>query len=110
MGLLDLALTPLRMLLGQAEQEAEEVLPVREIEEIQNRVLDTAESIKRATESIESHVLVVESLATSIAPLTEAVADLTRQLAAINEVLAPLAGVERDVTRIEHLLGRRKRP
>jgi methyl-accepting chemotaxis protein len=117
MGLIELALAPLRAVIGGAEHEAEHVLPVRDIEEIQARALDTAESIKRATESIESHVRVVETLATSleplaqsIGPLTEAVAALTHELASINEVLAPLAGAERDLTRVEHLFGRRKRP
>lgn len=109
MRLFDLALAPVRYVLGGAEHEAEAVLPVRDIEDIQTRVLDTAESIKRATESIESHVIVVESLATSIGPLTDAVADLTRQLAEINQVLGPLAGVERDVSRLEHVFGRRRR-
>jgi chromosome segregation ATPase len=107
MALIDVALAPLRAMLGSAEREAESVLPVRDLEEIESRVLETAESIKAATESIESHVAVVETLATSVTPLTDAVVELTRQLAQLNTVLAPLAGAERDVSRIEHLFGRR---
>jgi hypothetical protein len=108
MGLLQTALSPLRAILGGAEHEAEEALPVRDIREIQTEVLDTAESIKRATESIESHVLVLESLATSIEPLTAAVTDLTRQLAEINLALGPMLGLERDVSRIERVFGRQR--
>jgi hypothetical protein len=107
-GLLDVALAPLRAVLGGAERETEHLLPVRDIEEIQARVLSTAESIRRATESIESHIQVVEVLASSIPPLTEAVERLTVQLSELNGVLAPMAGVERDVSRLEHLFGRRR--
>jgi chromosome segregation ATPase len=108
MGLLQTALAPLRAILGGAEHEAEEALPVRDIREIQTEVLGTAESIKSATESIEAHVLAFESLATSIEPLTAAVVDLTRQLSEINQALAPVTGLERDVSMIERAFGRHR--
>ncbi len=109
MGLLDLATAPLRAVFRSAEREAESAFPVRDLEEVESRVLSTAEAIRHATESIEAHVAVLETLATSIGPLTDVVAELTRQLAEINRVLGPVATAERDVSRIEHLFGRRKR-
>jgi hypothetical protein len=105
-NLLDVAFAPLRAVLGGAGREVGTDL--RDIEHIQTRVLDTAESIKRATETIEAHVVVIESLVGAIPPLTQAVVELTRQLAELNQVLAPMAGVERDVSRFEHLFGRRR--
>jgi|SRR5579884_651081 len=110
MGLLDLPLAPLRAALRTAERDIERTVPVHDIERIQRHVLETAEAIRRATESIESHVAVIETLATSIAPLTESVNRLTAQLAEINTVLKPVAAVERDVSRLEHLFGRRRPP
>ena len=107
MGLLDLAFAPLRAILGSAEREAEEVLPVRDIEAIQTKVLDTAEAIRHATESIESQIQVIETLATSVPPLTQAVEQLTMQLVEITRVLAPVSAVERDISRVGHLFGRR---
>jgi chromosome segregation ATPase len=121
MGLLDIVLAPLRGILGSAEHEAEQAFPVQDLEQIQSRVLETADAIRDATEQIEAHVAVLETLATSIAPLTVSVEKMTTQLGVIAEVLAPLAAaehdvgsaehdvesVERDVSRIEHLLGRR---
>lgn len=109
MSLLDLALAPLRAVLRSVERETESVLPIKDIEKIQTEVLSTAESIWRATESIDAHVAVIETLATSIAPLTQAVAQLTEQLAQINAALAPLESAERDVSRLEHMFGRHRR-
>jgi hypothetical protein len=113
MGLLDIALAPLRSLLGAAEQEAEHVFPVRDLEDVEQRVLETAQAVRRATESIEAHVAVVETLATSLPPLTEAVTQLTVQLGEILKLTAPLAALEHDVgaaerriSRVEHLFGR----
>jgi phage-related minor tail protein len=109
-GLLDIALAPLRAVLGSAEHEVEQALPVRNIEEIQTRVLDTAEAIKAATETIEAHVEVIETLATSLPPLTQAVTELTVQLGEILTVIAPIAAVERDVGKAEHFFLRRRHP
>jgi hypothetical protein len=106
MGLLDLALAPIRAVLGGAEDEVEHMLPVRDIEHIQARVLETAEAIKGATESIESHVAVIETLATSVQPLTLAVEQLTVQLVELTKLLAPVAAAEREVSRVGHLFSR----
>lgn len=108
MGLLDLALAPLKAVIGSAERDIE--VPVRDIEHIQTRVLGTAEAIRQATESIESHIEVLETLANSIGPLTESVDRLTAQLAEINTVLAPVAATEREISRVEHFFGRRRQP
>lgn len=115
MNVLATALAPLRSVLGAARREAEEILPVddirellpvRQIEQIQQRALGTVEAIKDATESIESHVAVIETLASSVPPLTEAVKELNVQLTAIVEVLAPMAAVEHEVSRFGRLFGR----
>jgi hypothetical protein len=108
-GLLQIALAPLRSVLGVAESEAEHVLPVRDIEDIQRRVLEGVEAVRGATESIESHVEVLESLATSLPPLTDAVTQLTVQLGELLTVIAPIAAVERDVARAEHFFTRHRR-
>ena len=122
MGLIDAALSPLRAVLGVAEREAEHVLPVRDIEEIQERVLDGVDAIRKATESVESHVAVLETLATSLPPLTDAVTQLTVQLGELLAVIAPIAAAEREVAkvhqeiekvegelgRVGHLFGRRR--
>ncbi len=109
MDILGAALSPLRAVLGAAERDVEQALPVREIEEIQQRVLEGVQAVRHATESIESHVEVLETLATSLPPLTEAVTQLTIQLGEILTVIAPIAAVERDVAKAEHFLFRRRR-
>jgi len=109
MGLLDLAFAPVRAVLGVAEREGEKALPVRDIEQIQTKVLETAEAIRLATETIEQHVEVVETLATSVPPLTTAVEQLTLQLVELTKLLAPVAAAERDVARVEGFFSRRHR-
>ncbi len=106
MGLLDLAFAPLRAAFSSAEHEVVE--EVHEVESIQRRVLDVTEVIRDATESIEAHVEMIDMLATSISPLTESVNRLTEQMAELNKVLAPMAGVEREVSRFEHLFHRHR--
>jgi chromosome segregation ATPase len=107
-GLLDLVFAPARALLGAAERDVERTLPVRDIEHIQSRVLDTAEAIRRATDSIESHIEVIETLANSIQPLYESVDRLTAQMGELNAVLAPLAGIEHDAERVEGFFHRHR--
>lgn len=102
MDLIGAALSPIRAVLGAAEREAEDVLPVREIEEIQQRVLEGVQAVRSATESIESHVEVLETLATSLPPLTEAVTQLSVQLGEILQVIAPIAAAERGVATLGH--------
>jgi chromosome segregation ATPase len=106
MGITDLAMRPLRVLLGSAEHEVEDALPVREIEDIQTQILDGVGALRRATESIESHVEVVDALATTLPVLTAAVQDLTAQLAEIVAVLAPVTEAERDMAKVEHEFSR----
>jgi conjugal transfer/entry exclusion protein len=107
-GLLDIVFAPARAVLGAAERDIEHTLPVRDIERIQTRVLDTAEAIRRATESIETHIEVIERLANSIQPLYESVDRLTTQMSELNTVLGPLAGVERDAEKIEGFFHRHR--
>jgi len=108
MGLLDLAFSPLRAALSSAEHGV--ATEVRDVEHVERRVLEAAEAIRDATESIEAHVEVIETLATSISPLTQSVNNLTVQLIELNKTLGPVAGVEREVSRFEHLFGRRRHP
>jgi methyl-accepting chemotaxis protein len=106
MGLLDPFLAPLRGALAATEHDV--VREIRGVEHIEHRVLEAADAIRDATESIEAHVGVIETLATSINPLAESVNRLTAQMAELNQVLAPLAAAERDVSRLEHLFGRHR--
>lgn len=105
MGLVDLALGPLRSVLGSVEQEAEEhveqVLPVAEIAGIQEQILDGMNALRRAAESIEAHVAVVDQLGDALPPMTEAVTQLSARLGELMEVLAPIAAMERDIERAE---------
>jgi hypothetical protein len=102
MGLLDLALAPLRRLAGAVEHE------VVERTTVDDRILDGVEAVRRATDSIERHVEVIETLATSLPPLTESVTRLTEQLNQLMALTAPLAAAEREVSRLEHLFGRHR--
>ena len=106
MGLTDIAMRPLRVVLGSAEHEVEDVLPVRDIEDIQSQILDGVGALRRATESIESHVAVVEALAATLPVLTAAVQELTAQLAEIVAVLAPVTEAEKEMAKVEHELTR----
>jgi hypothetical protein len=105
-GLLDAATRPLRALLGSAEHEVEETLPVHEIEDIQKQILEGVGAMRRATESIDSHVAAVDALANSMPTLTAAVEALTAQLALLSEVVAPVSAAEREVADVEHRLAR----
>jgi hypothetical protein len=107
MGLVDIALAPLRGLLSSAEREAEQTFPVQDLEGIQTQVLETVEAVRDATEQIAAHVAMLETLADSITPLTQSVEKLTVQLGLIAAVLTPMAGAERDVSRLSHLLHHR---
>lgn len=108
-GVINGGLAQLRKLLGVVEQETEDVLPVKDIEEIQTRVLDSVEAIKDATEQIEAHAAQLEALVDTLPVLATAVQELTRELGVIAEVLAPLANAERDVSKLSQLLGRHRR-
>jgi hypothetical protein len=107
-GVINGALVEIRKLLGVIEDETEDVLPVKDIEEIQTRVLGSVEAIRDATDQIEAHAAALESLIDTLPVLTNAVQDLTKQLGVIAEVLAPVVGAEREMSRLRHLLGRHR--
>ncbi len=110
MGLIDRAFGPLRSVLGNAEhgaeREVERVLPVGEVEAIQTQILDGMNAVRRATESIDSHVAVVATLANSLTPMTAALTALTARLGELQEVLAPIAALEREIATAEHDVSR----
>jgi len=112
MGLIDgavqAALTELRKALGVAERETEDVLPVRDIEDIQTHVLSGVEAIKEATEQIASHAAAVETLVATLPTLTAAVQEMTKQLGVIADVLEPIVGAEHEVSKLSQLLGRHR--
>lgn len=106
MGLLDLALAPIRAVVSAGERDVTH--EIREVEHVEHGVLDTAGSIRDATESIEKHIAVLDTLASSIGPLTESVNRLTAQMAELNQVLSPMAGAEREISALEHVFGRHR--
>ncbi len=109
-GPLDLFTAPLRSLLGVAEQDAVRRSPLHEAAELQDRWEEAVSELHRAADSMERHVAVVETLAQSVPALTDSVNALVRELNGLLTVVAPIAGAEREVSRVEHLFGRRKRP
>ncbi len=112
MGLLDLVTGPLRSLLGEAERaehEAVSHMPLAETRELEAKLAEAVHATHRAAESLEQHVKVLATLADSLAPLTDSVTRLTDQIGELMRITAPLAAVERDVSRFEHLFGRRRR-
>ena len=105
-------LDPLRWLLGGAERvEADAVRhsPMGETRELEAKLGEAVAAAHRAAESLERHVEVIAGLADSLAPLTDSVTRLTDQINELMHITAPLAAVERDVSRFEHLFGRRRR-
>lgn len=112
MGPLDLLTRPLRSLLGEAEHaeaDVEHHSPLGEVRELESKVDEAMSALHRAADSMERHVAVVEALASTLAPLTTSVIRLTDQLNDLLAVVAPLASAEREVSRVEHLFGRRRR-
>jgi len=105
-------LDPLRWLLGgaeRAEAEAARHSPVGETRELEAKLGEACVAAHRAAESLEQHVEVIAGLADSLVPLTDSVTRLTDQLNQLMHITAPLAAVERDASRFEHLFGRRRR-
>jgi ABC-type transporter Mla subunit MlaD len=112
MGLLDMLTGPARALLGgveRAETDAMRHSPLGETRELEAKLGEAVKAAHRAAESLERHVVVIEGLADSLGPLAQAVTRLTDQINELLRVTAPLAAVERDVSRFEHLFGRRRR-
>jgi ABC-type transporter Mla subunit MlaD len=60
-------------------------------------------ALHRAADSAERHVEVVENLADTLAPLTDSVARLTDQINLLLQVTAPLAAMERDVSKVRDI-------
>jgi hypothetical protein len=112
-GPLDFLTAPLRSVLGRAEQAEREVVahsPVGETRELERRLADAVAAVHTAAKSIDRQVEAFESLASSLTPLTESVTKLTDQLGELLHLTAPLEAVERDVSRVERLFGRGRRP
>ena len=113
MGLLDIVTGPLRSVLGaagRAETEVERRSPMYQTREVEERLEDAVSAVHRAADSMERHVVVVDNLASSLPPLTESVTRLTDQISDLLRITAPLAAAERDVSRVERLLHRRRAP
>jgi hypothetical protein len=102
---------PLRSVLGlaqRAETDVERHTPLHEALELEDKLEQTIVAVHRSADAMERHVVVVETLAESVPALTEAVTRLTNELNGLLGVIAPIASAEREVSRIEHLLGRRR--
>ncbi len=107
---LDFLTGPLRSVLGIAETDLEQHSPLHDAAEMQQELREAVIAIHRAADSMERHVAVVETLASSVPALTDSVNALVRELNGLLGVLAPLSGAEREVSRVEHFFGRRRRP
>ena len=108
-GPLDLLTAPLRSLLGASEQDVVKRSPLHEAGELEGRLDEAVSALHRAADSMERHVAVVETLAQSVPALTDSVNALVRELNGLLTVVAPIEGAEREVSRVEHFFGRRKR-
>jgi hypothetical protein len=95
--LFDFLFKPLRSALDLAGRDVTEPL-VRTEEEM----VDAADALRHASQSIERHVEVIEGLATSVGPLRDSVVQLTVTMNALVDVLAPLAAAERGMHNVEH--------
>ena|SRR5947209_1637640 len=105
--MLEFLVRPLRSALGVAEHEV--AAPVVRSE---HEIHDAVAAIHRVADSLDRHLEVVEGLATSVGPLGESVDRLTATVDELVKLLAPMGAAERDVERVEHLFGfrRRRRP
>ena len=68
----------------------------------EEEMVDAADALRHASESIERHVEVIEGLATSVGPLRDSVVQLTATMNALVDVLGPLAAAERGMHNVEH--------
>jgi hypothetical protein len=113
MAPLDFLTAPLRSLLGVAERAETEVArrsPLNETRELEQKLGEAVAAVHHAADSLERHIAVLETLADSLPPLTQSVTRLTDQLSPLLKIAAPLGEAEREVSRVEHLFGRRRRP
>jgi hypothetical protein len=106
--MLDFLTSAIRSAIGAAEAQAVRHSPLHETEELTTKLHEAIDAVHRAADSLERHVTVVESLAVSLTPLTESVTRLTDQIGTLLEFTAPIAVAEREVSRLEHLFGRRR--
>jgi hypothetical protein len=111
MGAFDVVTGPLRWALGASEDVEKEVIrhsPVVETRALERELHDAIQAMHRACDSLERHVTVVEGLTDSLPALTESVTRLTDQLGALLTVTAPVTAVEKELSRMERIFGRRR--
>lgn len=112
MGPLDLLTRPLRAVLGIGEQAQADLArhsPLAETQSLRAELGEAVAAVHRAADSMERHVAVVETLAQSVPALTDSVNRLVAELNGLLGVLAPMAAVEREVSRAEHFFRLRRR-
>jgi hypothetical protein len=83
-----------------AEHDVQTDVEAHSPERVEAKLDELIEVLHRTCESAERHVEVVEGLADSLTPLADAVSRLTDQINVLLQVTAPLAAVERDVSRV----------
>jgi chromosome segregation ATPase len=102
----------LRSVLGaseRAESDVAHAVPLRETHELEAKLAEAVAAVTRACESLERHAEVLGTLSDALPALTDSVTHLTDELARLLTVTAPLAAAEREASRFQHLL-RRRRP
>jgi chromosome segregation ATPase len=90
----------------RAEAEVAEANPLRETQELEDKLDETVAAVHRACESIERHADSIGALSDSLPALTESVSRLTDELTRLLRVTAPLAAAEREASRLDRLLHR----
>ncbi len=120
--MLDRVTRPIGSVLGHLGRTAGIHSPLAETREAEHHLHDAVGAAHRATDSLESHIAAVEALVEalvplaeslaplgqSLPPLTDSVTRLSEQIGELLRVTAPLAAAEREVSRVEHLFGRRR--
>jgi tetrahydromethanopterin S-methyltransferase subunit E len=107
--MLDMVKGTLRSAIGAAEHVESDV-EARSPAAVEAKLDEMIAVMHRTCESAERHVEVVEALAQSLVPLTDSVSKLTDQINLLLQVTAPLAAAERDMSRVEGIFHRRRRP
>jgi len=99
------ALRTAQRLIGGAEHEVTALAPP----EVEHRVHEAVAALHRNADSLDRHVAAVEGLLDALPALTGAITELSQQLTAAMTLLAPVEAVEREVSGIGRLFGRRRR-
>ncbi len=107
--MLDFARRAVRSAIGAAERVEGDVERHTPLADEERRLHDAVAALRRAADSLERHVQAIDTLAESLDPLTQSVNGLSGQITELMAVVAPLATAEREVSRFEHLLRRRRR-